>query len=82
MDQGREIGALFEDLRQGPSGFEDFGRLWEELREPAILAQIIESAPSLDAAARRLVRAANHGGGRDNISVALLSIVDRPDIPT
>jgi serine/threonine protein phosphatase PrpC len=56
--------------------------LWETLREPALMARIIESAPSLDIAARRLTEAANHAGGHDNITVAMLRIVEQSDIPT
>jgi len=56
--------------------------LWELLREERLMARIIESAPDLEVAAHRLVEAANHAGGRDNIAVALLRATERPDIPT
>jgi protein phosphatase len=56
--------------------------LWEALRDPALMVRIVELAPSLGAAAHRLVEAANHAGGRDNISVTLLRIHQEPDIPT
>jgi len=56
--------------------------LWEALREPALMARIIETAPNLDVAAYRLVEAANHTDGRDNISAVLLRLVELPDIPT
>jgi hypothetical protein len=36
----------------------------------------------MEVAARRLVEAANHAGGRDNIAVALLRATEREDIPT
>ena len=51
------------------------------VRDPALMARMIESAPNLDSAAYRLVEAANHAGGADNIAVALLHIVEKPDIP-
>jgi serine/threonine protein phosphatase PrpC len=47
-----------------------------------MMAEIIQSAPALSAAAHRLVKAANHVGGQDNISVVLLHLVEVPDIPT
>ena len=56
--------------------------LWEMLRDPALMVGMIQAAPDLDTAVHRLVEAANHAGGHDNISVALLRIADRPDIPT
>lgn len=56
--------------------------LWEMLHDPVLMAQITGSTPDLETAAHRLVEAANHAGGMDNISVALMRIVERPDIPT
>jgi serine/threonine protein phosphatase PrpC len=55
--------------------------LWEMLREPVFMVRIIDSTTDLDIAARRLVEAANHAGGVDNISVALLRMLDVPDLP-
>jgi serine/threonine protein phosphatase PrpC len=55
--------------------------LWEMVRDPDRMARIVEMAPSLDVAAYRLVDAANHAGGRDNISVGLMRVFQRPDIP-
>jgi protein phosphatase len=55
--------------------------LWSMLRDPGQIAHIVDAAPSLEAAARNLVDAANGAGGSDNISVALLRVVERPDIP-
>ena len=50
------------------------------LRDPAVMAKIIQSAPKLNTAAHRLVEAANRAGGKDNIAVALLCIVEYPDM--
>jgi serine/threonine protein phosphatase PrpC len=55
--------------------------LWETVRDPDRMARIIERAPSLDVAAHKLVDAANQAGGRDNITVGLLRVFERPDIP-
>jgi serine/threonine protein phosphatase PrpC len=43
------------------------------------LAAILRSSPSLDDAATSLVRAANQGGGKDNISVVLFRLGDDAD---
>jgi protein phosphatase len=48
--------------------------LWEMVRDPAAIVEIVEDAPSLDDACRQLVAAANLAGGDDNISVVLASI--------
>jgi len=55
--------------------------LWEALRDPEIMVRIMRSTPDLDAVAHRLVESANQMSGQDNISVALLRIVENPDIP-
>jgi protein phosphatase len=55
--------------------------LWAMLRDPTLMARIIERSPDLETAAHRLVEAANHAGGEDNISVALLRVLEKPDIP-
>jgi protein phosphatase len=55
--------------------------LWEALRDPEIVVQIIQSAPDLDIAAHRLVESANQVSGQDNISVVLLRVLESPDIP-
>jgi protein phosphatase len=49
----------------------------------ARVAQIVRSAPSLDAAGRALIAAANDAGGRDNITVVLFRLeeVDEPYPP-
>ena len=47
------------------------------LRDPDLMARIIQTAPDLETAAHRLVEAANHSGGRDNIAVALLRVTER-----
>jgi serine/threonine protein phosphatase PrpC len=46
------------------------------------MVRLVETAPNLEAAAHRLVDAANHAGGRDNIAVGLLRVYERPNIPT
>jgi protein phosphatase len=55
--------------------------LWDALRNPVWMARIIHAVPGLETAAHRLVQAANHNGGQDNISVGLLRITERADIP-
>jgi serine/threonine protein phosphatase PrpC len=55
--------------------------LWDELRDPDLITRIIQSVPDLETVARRLVQAANHSGGRDNIAVALMRVTERADIP-
>jgi serine/threonine protein phosphatase PrpC len=45
------------------------------------MVRIIQSAPDLETVAHRLVEAANHNGGRDNIAVALMRVTERDDIP-
>jgi len=55
--------------------------LWDALRDPGLMTRIIRSVPDLETAAHRLVQAANHSGGRDNIAVALLRVKERADIP-
>jgi len=55
--------------------------LWDEVRDPELMVRIIQSAPDLETVAQRLVQAANHSGGRDNIAVALMRITEREDIP-
>jgi protein phosphatase len=55
--------------------------LWDELRDPNLMVRIMQSAPDLETVARRLVEAANHSGGRDNIAVALMRIKERENIP-
>jgi len=54
--------------------------LWEALRDPAVIAQTVQSTPDLDLAAHRLVEAANQASGHDNITVALLRFIEKPDI--
>ncbi len=54
--------------------------LWEMLRNPALMARIIAGAPTLTVAVQRLIEAANHAGGKDNISAVLLRVVEEPDL--
>jgi protein phosphatase len=54
--------------------------LWEMIRDPEVIVRIVETAPNLQVATRRLVEAANHVGGKDNIAVALLRLAEYPDI--
>ena len=56
--------------------------LWTMVRDLETIADTIDSALTLDRAVRELVDAANRAGGQDNISVALLKITSKPDIPT
>lgn len=56
--------------------------LWSMLRDPKMISRIIEISPDLETATRRLVEAANHAGGQDNISVALVRVMEKKDIPT
>lgn len=46
--------------------------LWEMVRDEAIMANLIESATSLELACQKLIDAANQAGGEDNISVVLV----------
>jgi protein phosphatase len=55
--------------------------LWETVRDTDLIVRLIETAPSLEQAAHRLVDAANQAGGRDNIAVGLMYVHDRPNIP-
>ena len=55
--------------------------LWSMVRDLETIADTIDSALTLDRAVRELVDAANRAGGQDNISVALLKITSKPDIP-
>jgi protein phosphatase len=55
--------------------------LWDALRDPALIIRVMQSAPDLETIAHRLVEAANHSGGQDNIAVALLRVTERADIP-
>jgi serine/threonine protein phosphatase PrpC len=52
------------------------------LRDPELMARIVETSSDLETAAHHLVEAANHVGGPDNISVVLLRLVEKADIPT
>jgi protein phosphatase len=56
--------------------------LWSMIRDTERIAQIIEGAPTMEQATRKLVEAANREGGRDNISVVLLKLIEREGIPT
>jgi protein phosphatase len=56
--------------------------LWSMVRDPMDIVQMIEVAPDLNTAVRSLVDAANREGGQDNISVALIKLVEKPEIPT
>lgn len=55
--------------------------LWTMVRDPLEMAQIITAAPSLEVAAAHLIDAANRAGGHDNISVGLVQLLVKPDIP-
>lgn len=45
--------------------------LWEMMKDPAVMAQIIQEAPTLEQACKDLVEAANTAGGMDNIGLVL-----------
>ena len=80
MDQV-EVDIAPHDLRSGDCLLLCSDGLWDALRDPDLMARIIQSAPDLETVAHRLVEAANHSGGRDNIAVALLRVTEREDIP-
>jgi serine/threonine protein phosphatase PrpC len=48
--------------------------LWEMVRDPQIITQIIRKAPSVEAACEQLVTAANAAGGEDNIGIVLVRV--------
>jgi serine/threonine protein phosphatase PrpC len=48
--------------------------LWEMVRDPDVITQIIQTAPTVEAACERLVTAANAAGGEDNIGVVLVRV--------
>ena len=48
--------------------------LWEMLREPGLIVQIIERAGDPEAGCQALVEAANQAGGDDNISVVIVEV--------
>lgn len=68
------------DLKSGDSLLLCSDGLWEMLRNPALMARIVVEAPDPHQAVSRLVDAANQAGGKDNISVALLSLTEQPDM--
>ena len=80
MDQV-EVDIAPHDLRSGDCLLLCSDGLWEALRDPELMTRIIESVPDLETVAHRLVQAANHAGGRDNIAVALVRVTERQDIP-
>jgi serine/threonine protein phosphatase PrpC len=80
MDQV-EVDIAPHDLRSGDALLLCSDGLWDALRDPTLMARIIQSTPDLETVTRRLVQAANHNGGRDNIAVALMRITERDDIP-
>ena len=63
-----------ETLQAGDHIFLCSDGLWEMVRDPAMIVEIIEGAPSLDDACERLIEAANLAGGEDNIGVVLASV--------
>jgi protein phosphatase len=81
MDQV-EADVTTHDLHSGDCLLLCSDGLWDEVRDPEMMVRIIQSAPDLETVAQRLVHAANHSGGRDNIAVALMRITEREDIPT
>lgn len=80
MDQVK-VDIAPHNLRSGDCLLLCSDGLWDALRDPALMARIMQSAPDLETVAHRLVQAANHSGGRDNIAVALLRLTERADIP-
>jgi serine/threonine protein phosphatase PrpC len=48
--------------------------LWEMVRDPQVITQIIREAPSVEAACEQLVTAANAAGGEDNIGIVLVRV--------
>jgi protein phosphatase len=76
-----EVDIAAHDLRPGDSLLLCSDGLWDALRDPVLIARIILSTPDLETVAHRLVEAANHSGGRDNIAVALLRVTEREEIP-
>lgn len=76
-----EADIITHDLRSGDSLLLCSDGLWDEVRDPELMVRIIQSTPDLETVTQRLVQAANHAGGRDNIAVALMRVIEREDIP-
>lgn len=69
-----QIDTFWEELHEGDYLLLCSDGLWEMVRDPAVIATIIEDAPSLDKGCQGLVEAANIAGGEDNVSVVLAKI--------
>lgn len=76
-----EVDIAAHDLRSGDCLLLCSDGLWDALRDPALMVRIMQSTPDLEIVAHRLVEAANHSGGRDNIAVTLMQMTERDDIP-
>jgi protein phosphatase len=76
-----EADIAAHDLRSGDLLLLCSDGLWSALRDPGLMTRIIQSVSDLETAAHRLVQAANHSDGRDNIAVALMRVTERIDIP-
>jgi protein phosphatase len=76
-----EVDIAPHDLRSGDCLLLCSDGLWDSVRDPDLMIRIVQSVPDLETVAHRLVQAANHNGGRDNIAVALLRVTERADIP-
>ena len=71
-----EVDIFRQELQDGDVLLLCTDGLWEMVRDPGQMASIIEESPTLDLAARQLVDAANVAGGKDNIAVVLVRVID------
>jgi serine/threonine protein phosphatase PrpC len=71
-----EVDIFRQELRDGDVLLLYTDGLWVMVRDPNRIVSIIEESPTLDLAAQRLVEGANAAGGKDNISVVLVRVMD------
>ncbi|MEW5872095.1 MAG: Stp1/IreP family PP2C-type Ser/Thr phosphatase [Chloroflexota bacterium] len=69
-----QIDTFWEVLQPGDYLLLCSDGLWEMVRDEAVMARLIDEAPTIEKACRRLVDAANTAGGEDNISVVIAKI--------